>query len=63
VKQWLVYGQHLALSLMAVVSIQQEDKWKRKSVSTGLTGVVVVALALAFILISTIGVLILGSGM
>ena len=48
---------------MVVVSIQQEDKWKRKSVSTGLTGVVVVALALAFTLISTIGVLILAFGM
>jgi hypothetical protein len=48
---------------MVVVSIQQEDKWKRESVSTGLTGVAVVALALAFTLISTIGVLILAFGM
>jgi hypothetical protein len=58
-----VYGQHQPLSLTVLVSIQQEDKWKRKSVSTGLTGVAVVALALAFTLISTIGVLILAFGM
>jgi hypothetical protein len=48
---------------MVVGSIQQGDKWKKRLVSTGLTGDASAALVLALTLISTIGALILAYGM
>ena len=48
---------------MVVGFIQQEAKWKRKLVSSGLIGDVSVALVLALTLIGITGALILAYGM